>query len=33
MVQYEDIFAISKSDLGRTAKVKHKIHTGGAPPV
>ena len=30
---YSDVFAVSKSDLGRTSKVKHKIHTGEALPI
>lgn len=32
-MQYADIFANSKSDLGRTNLVKHRIYTGEAPPI
>ena len=31
--EYQDILATSSSDLGRTAKVQHRIHTGDHPPV
>jgi hypothetical protein len=33
MQQYADIFATSKSDLGRTEKLTHEIHTGDANPI
>ncbi|CAC5403294.1 unnamed protein product [Mytilus coruscus] len=32
LLKYQTTFSKSKSDLGRTAIVKHKIDTGGAPP-
>ena len=31
--EYADIFAISKEDLGRTAKVQHRINTGNSHPI
>ena len=31
--EYQDILATSSSDLGRTAKVQHRIHTGDHLPV
>ena len=30
---YSDIFATSSSDLGRTTRVQHRIHTGDHPPI
>ena len=33
LTEYADVFAFSESDLGRTSKLKHQIHTGNAPPV
>ena len=32
-MEYEDIFQVSDGPLGRTNKVKHKIHTGDHPPI
>ena len=31
--EYQDILATSSSDLGRTTKVQHRIHTSDHPPV
>ena len=33
LLRYADIFAMTKSDLGRTSMLKHKIFTGNASPV
>ena len=33
LLNYADIFAVDKNDIGRTDKVQHQIDTGGAPPV
>ena len=33
MLDYRDIFAKSKSDLGRTSLFKHEINTGNTPPI
>lgn len=33
LLQYEDIFATDKSDLGRTAEVTHSIDTGSSKPI
>ena len=33
LFEYRDIFAKSKSDLGRTALFKHEINTGNTPPI
>ena len=33
LLQYQDIFAPSGSQLGRTNIVQHTIHTGEAPPI
>ena len=33
MFDYRDIFAKSKSDLGRTSLFKHEINTGNRPPI
>ena len=33
LLEYEDIFAENSSDLGRTTKIYHQIHTEGAQPV
>ena len=31
--EYQDILATSSSDLGRTTKIQHWIHTGDHPPL
>ena len=31
--RYQDVFARSDNDLGRTGQVKHKIETGDARPI
>ena len=33
LIQYEDVFATDKSDLGRTAGVTHSIDTGSSKPI
>ena len=33
LVQYQDVFACSDTDLGRTGQVTHKIETGDAKPI
>ena len=33
VLDYRDIFAKSKSDLGRTSLFKHEINTGNTPPI
>ena len=33
VLDYRDIFARSKSDLGRTSLFKHEINTGSTPPI
>jgi len=33
LLQYHTLFATGDEDLGRTAKVQHRIDTGNAPPV
>ena len=32
LLSYADVFAVSMTDLGRTTKLKHSIHTGNAAP-
>ena len=32
LLTYADVFAVSTTDLGRTDKLQHSIHTGNAPP-
>ena len=32
-LKHKGVFAKSKTDLGRTDAVRHKINTGAAPPV
>ena len=33
LLEYADLFARHPDDFGRTSKVKHTIHTGGAQPI
>ena len=33
LLKYADLLAFSTADLGRTNKLRHKIDTGGAPPI
>lgn len=33
LMDYEDVFAVSNSDLGRTTRLKHTIDTGNAHPI
>ena len=33
LVEYQDVFAKSADDLGRTGVVQHRIDTGGHPPI
>ena len=33
LLKYADLLAFSTADLGRTSKLRHKIDTGGAPPI
>ena len=33
LMQYEDVFATDKSDLGRTSGVTHSIDTGSSKPI
>jgi hypothetical protein len=33
LTAYADIFAGDNTDLGRTSKIQHSIHTGDAPPI
>ena len=32
LLSYADVFMVSTTDLGRTYKLQHSIHTGNAPP-
>ena len=33
LMEYQDVFATSSSDLGRTGMIKHSIDTGKSPPI
>ena len=33
LISYEDLFATSDSDMGRTKRIKHSICTGDSPPI
>ena len=33
LIKYQDVFAKSDTDLGRTSEIKHKIDTGSAKPI